>query len=341
MVKMVGTSGGDGTVNWAAENSHNLPAERCWVHAGGARRMTATDDYFPPSWVGRAWRNLRLGRLPVSGGMPTWTYDAARRACPAKKSSPAAWSAAGQGVGWQRRRATSSAWRCAMDPLRAVPDPSAVITSAMRSLAPSGASTPAWSRGRSPSASGSVSMLTGEIGTSAVVLQARNDEVRKRGTGQGAVIVGLGEYGNLSASVCPKRFAPAYCACCCTARSRGRRALGGWRRCRNSLASLLIGYNSTTHIQRHRFDCRDRARRARRQPPVQRGDAQGQAAGGPSWSSLNSLPTPLSPQPAIQPTRMAGDLRRLEAHLEPQAELLEHEARVRAFGVAPFGYCRA
>lgn len=90
----------------------------------------------------------------------------------------------------------------------------------------------------------------GEIGTSAVVLIPRTEKDVRRGTGKGAVIVGLGEWGKLSAREVTEtvragvvQYLLASLDC-----EGGRAATAGSQGSELALASLLIGYNSTTNI---------------------------------------------------------------------------------------------
>ena len=175
-----------------------------------------------------------------------------------------------------------------------------------------------------------------------MVLQARNDEVRKRGTGRGAVIVGLGEYGSLSVSNVSETVRSGVLRLLLHTLDRegGEPAVAGEGR-ELTLASLLIGYNSTTHISV--VDSIAAIVRGVLEGNRQFNEAMPKAelrVGRLEFVELFT-DTAISAGHAIQelPERMAADLRRLEAHLEPQPELIEHEsARPRLSVFAPFGY---
>ena len=343
-LKMVGTSEGDGTVSWAAGKLDNLPAERCWYMPVEHGALTATDDYFPAimELVERG-ETLRLGRLPVSrGDAATWTYDAAPPSLPGEEEL-----ARGLVGSRPRRRVAEAASHKfsvavrAMD-LRFVQYPilcghyiGDAIAGAERRIDTCLVAGALAQRER-------LGVYAGEIGTSAVVLQARNDEVRKRGTGQGAVIVGLGEYGNLSASDVSETVRSGVLRLLLHTLDRegGERSVAGDVQ-ELTLASLLIGYNSTTHISV--IDSIAAIVRGVLEGNRQFNEAMPKArlrVGRLEFVELFT-DTAITAAHAIQelPTRMAGDLRRLEAHLEPQAELLEHEsARARLSVFAPFGY---
>lgn len=85
-----------------------------------------------------------------------------------------------------------------------------------------------------------------ELASNAIVLNRRDEEEIRRGTGRGAVIIGLGEYGKLSARQLTD-----------TVRAGVVRLLLFWKDHRTGgatganelrLMSLLLGHNSTTHI---------------------------------------------------------------------------------------------
>ena len=343
-LKMVATSEGDGTVSWAAGRLDNLPAERCWYMPVEHGALTATATYFP------AIRDLlergetpALERLPVSRGeSATWTYDAAPPSLPVEEELARSFI----GSRPQRKQAQAAKRRLgvavrAMD-LRFVQYP--ILCGHYIGDAISGAER----RIDSCLVDGALSqrerlgVYAGEIGSSAVVLQARNDEVRKRGTGRGAVIVGLGEYGSLSVSNVSETVRSGVLRLLLHTLDRegGEPAVAGEGR-ELTLASLLIGYNSTTHISV--VDSIAAIVRGVLEGNRQFNEAMPKAelrVGRLEFVELFT-DTAISAGHAIQelPERMAADLRRLEAHLEPQPELIEHEsARPRLSVFAPFGY---
>ena len=87
-------------------------------------------------------------------------------------------------------------------------------------------------------------IYAGAIGTSALVLNARSPEELKRGTGNGALIVGLGQYSSLSAREITATVRAGVLRLLLRAREMPEQdAPKGLK-----LASVLIGHNSTTNI---------------------------------------------------------------------------------------------
>ena len=342
-LKMVATSEGDGTVSWAAGRLDNLPAERCWYMPVEHGALTATATYFPAirDLLERG-ETLALERLPVSRGERD--LDLRRRAAqPARRGGtraqlhrqPAA-AQAGAGREAQARRGGAGDGPA----LRAIPDPLRTLhrrcdlgrRAAHRQL-------PGGRRALPARAPRRLCRRDRQLGG---VLQARNDEVRKRG------------HRSRRGDRRPRRIRQPVGEQCLRNgalgvlrlllhtldREGGEPAVAGEGR-ELTLASLLIGYNSTTHISVVDSDCRDRAWRPRGQPAVQRGDAQGRTAGRAARvrRAVHRYRDQRGPRDTGVARAHGGRSAAARGHLEPQPELIEHEsARPRLSVFAPFGY---
>ena len=94
-------------------------------------------------------------------------------------------------------------------------------------------------------------VYAGEIGTSAVVLNPCNEEEVRRGTGRGALIVGLGEFGNLGVNGVTETVCAGVLRFLLHTHDRSpgvTQPAPGTAPTEVGLASLLIGYNSTANI---------------------------------------------------------------------------------------------
>ena len=93
-------------------------------------------------------------------------------------------------------------------------------------------------------------LYAGPIGTSTVALLAQNDEERRRGSRRGAVIVGLGTLGELTTSAVAEAARAGVLRYLLHIVDAAGGVIEGSEAqpCEVGLASLLIGYNSTTNV---------------------------------------------------------------------------------------------
>ncbi|BAL23837.1 CHAT domain-containing protein [Azoarcus sp. KH32C] len=255
-LKMLGTPEGDGSVSWASGRLANLPPEQSWYMPVDHGALADTDDYFPAILdLLQTGTTTRLGRLPASRGAAAapLPYDAPPPVLPTEEEL--ARSVVGSRP---RRRKPVTAVRplqvcvTAMD-LRFARQP--LLCGHYLGDAISGAegTIDRYLVGGALRQRERLGVYAGEIGSSAFVLQARGNEDRLRGTGRGAVIVGLGRFGALSAADIAETVRAGVLRFLLLAHDRQ-----GARRdeptdvapadSELTLASLLIGFNSTTHI---------------------------------------------------------------------------------------------
>ncbi|MEZ5449275.1 MAG: CHAT domain-containing protein [Thiolinea sp.] len=91
-------------------------------------------------------------------------------------------------------------------------------------------------------------IYAGAIGTSTIVLNPRNAEDLKRGTGRGAIIIGLGEWSQINAQNIIDSVRDGVLQYLLYTREGDLTPAGADEVVKLNLSSLLIGYNSTTHI---------------------------------------------------------------------------------------------
>ena len=254
-LKMIGTSEGDGSVSWACGRLDFLPEERCWYMPAEHGSLGDTEEYFPAIVdLLHTGETARLGRLPVSRGVSaTRTYDAGPVPYPTEEELARSLMSSRP----HRRRAVGARQQLsvgvhAMDLRNAqlpvmcghyLGDPIAGAEAQIDEHLVEGAL-----RQRER-----LGVYAGEIGTAAVVLMSRSEEEAQRDTRKGAVIVGLGEMGELTVSKVTETVRAGVLRFLLhthdrdSDRSRPQSeqaavtegpAIG--------LASLLIGYNSTT-----------------------------------------------------------------------------------------------
>ncbi|MGQ0593949.1 MAG: CHAT domain-containing protein [Gammaproteobacteria bacterium] len=252
-LKMVGTGEGDGSVTWASGRLDNLPAERCWQMPVANGNLAASEEYFPAILeLLQSGETTRLGRLPVSRGVAaTRTYDAGPAPYPTEEEVARSLLGARPKPRKMRLMCRRLAVRVVAMDLRLaqlpvlcghyIGDPIAGAEEQIDRYLVNGALA---QRER-------LGVYAGEVGTSAVVLSAYRDEDVRRGGGRGAVIVGLGKFGELSVSDVAETVRAGVLRYLLHSLDRGGceappppgappREVG--------LASLLIGYNSTANI---------------------------------------------------------------------------------------------
>lgn len=258
-VRMRGTPNGDGSVTWASGRLPGLPDERCWFMPADHMGLTSTTEYFADIdalLVQGAPR--RLGRLPVSRS------DEAREPVRDYRAGPPpAWPTETELVSRalggripalpQRRRAVLRVGVKAMN-LRFVQVP--VLCGHYRGdpIAGAEAVIDRWLVDGALSQRQRLGIHSGDLGDATVVLMPRTAEERVRGTGRGAVVVGLGEMGKLGADGVTEavragalryllhasdRYGEDHCD------GRGRRPAGPLPL---RLASLLVGTNSASSL---------------------------------------------------------------------------------------------
>ncbi len=199
-----GTPEGDGSVTWASGHLPGLPADRKWLMPADHMGLTSTEAYFDDidSLLNRG-TPLKLGPLPVSrGGSEAAVREYRAGPPPGFPSQP---EATARLLGGRlrpvaprsdNRKLTVSV--TAMD-LRFVHIP--VLCGHYRGdpiAAAEGVIDRYLVRG-ALSQRQRLGIHTGEIGNASIVLMPRNLAERQRHTGRGAVVVGLGEMGKLSA----------------------------------------------------------------------------------------------------------------------------------------------
>lgn len=342
-LKMIGTPQGDGSVSWASGRLTNLPADQYWYMPVDHGALTGTEEYFPAVVdLLQTGATSRLGRLPAARGAAaaaTITYDAPPPVLPTEEELGCSLA----GTRPRRRRPVAAIHPLqvsvtAMD-LRFAHQPILCGHYAGDAIAGAEAVIDRALVGGALRQRERLGVYAGEIGSSAVVLQARSDDDRLRGTGRGAVIVGLGRFGELSATDVVETVRAGVLRF--LLHSHDRQGIDGNADTELTLASLLIGYNSTTHISVD--DSIESIVRGVLAANRQFAEAMPLTRLRVARLELIELfmDTAISAARAVRllPERMAGDLRRLEARVEA-AELLSEGAgaRPRLSVFAPFGY---
>lgn len=252
-LKLVGTPEGDGSVTWASGKLAWLPPERWWHMPAPHGNLADTAEHFPAILdLLQSGETNRLGRLPASRGVaPTRAYDAGPVPFPTEEEVTRSLLGARPR---QRKRGASrqqlSVRVVAMD-LRNVQVPVLCGHYLGDPIAGAEAQLDQHVVGRALSQRERLGIYAGEIGTTAVVLATRCPEDIRRGTGRGAVIIGLGRMGELSVGKISETVRTGVLRLLLQASDRQREEeslpcvepSGEIR-----LASLLIGYNSTANI---------------------------------------------------------------------------------------------
>ncbi len=242
---LLATRAGDGTVSWAAGRLPFLPEERCWYMPVLHGELADSEEHFPAiaellSQGGTA----RLGRLPETRGAVPPVRTLAPPPPPVYPSEEDLVRALVGGRPPQRPRPRTTLevavrgmdLRFAQHPVLCghyEGDPIAGAEAQIDRYLVDGALT---RRER-------LGTYAAEVGSAAVVLMRPGEEARARGSLRGGVIVGLGRFGSL------------------TERDIGETVRAGVLRLllhyqdgnlgeerALTLMSLLIGYNSTTHL---------------------------------------------------------------------------------------------
>ena len=255
-LKMIGTPQGDGSVSWSAGRLDFLPEDRYWHMPVSHGDLAGTKEFFPAlDDLLQTGSTARLGRLPVlrgeqRGDETLRTYDAGPAPYPSEEDLVR--SLLGGKPQRRQVRVEPRSLRVsviAMD-LRFAQHP--VICGHYMGDAISGAEAQIDQSlvGGALTKHERLGTYASEIGTSAVVLAARTEEEIRRGTGKGAVIVGLGEWGKLAAHQVTEAVRAGVLGYLLNQLDRdgGNRASVDGKPREFELASVLIGYNSTTNI---------------------------------------------------------------------------------------------
>ncbi|MDT3672457.1 MAG: CHAT domain-containing protein [Aromatoleum sp.] len=347
-LKMVGTPEGDGSVSWASGRLANLPDEQCWFMPADHGGLADTREHFPALVdLLETGSTARLGRVPALRGAAAATvrYDAPPPVLPTEEElarsiigtrpQPRRPAAAVQSL---HVSVTAMDLRFARQPVicgHYIGDPIAGAELSIDRYLVQGAL-----RQRER-----LGVYAGEVGSSAIVLQARGAEDRLRGTGRGAVIVGLGRFGDLTTMDIGETVRAGVLRFLLHSLDRQGTADAGAGENGSdgdlTLASLLVGYNSTAHINVE--DSVAMIVRGVIAANRQFADAMPRARLRVARLELIELflDTAITAAHAVRalPERIAADLRRLEARIDTAEELREGEgARPRLAVFARFGY---
>jgi CHAT domain-containing protein/pimeloyl-ACP methyl ester carboxylesterase len=348
-VRMVGTPQGDGSVSWASGRLDFIPEENQWYMPAAHGDLANTNEYFPAIVeLLQTGRTGRLGRLPLSRGMPaTRTYDAGPVPYPTEEELVRGLMSSRprrpQPVAARQQLAISVSamdLRYAQVPLMCghyVGDP----------ISGAEAQIDEHLVGRALRQRERLGLYPAAVGTSAVVLMPRSEEETLRRTRRGALIVGLGTMGQLTVgSVTETVRAGVLRLLLSTHESANADAAPGSTRPTDpedqgiSLGSLLIGYNSTTLGSVENFVdaiilgvCEaNRQFSAATQARLRVSELQ--------FIEI-FLDTAISAAHAVRHAdkRLATQLRRLEAELAPHQELKEGKGlQPRLYANDVFGY---
>ena len=249
---MVGTPEGDGSVTWESGRLDSLPENRCWHMPVDHGSLTKTERFFPAiSDLLEMGETTRLGRLPVTrGAAATRTYDAGPVPYPTPEevehsimgTRPVLREPAPQ-------RRTLRIQVRAMDlrhsqmPMMCghyIGDPIAGAESQIDQHLASGKL-----RHRER-----LGVYAGDIGTAALVFDHELRADRHHATGKGAIIVGLGEWGNLTTGKLTETVRAGVLRYLLLAVDQIRQDNGTDATAdpKVKLGSVLIGYNSTVNI---------------------------------------------------------------------------------------------
>ena len=255
-----GTPEGDGSVTWASGHLPDLPAERKWLMPVDHMGLTSTTKYFDEidALLTRG-SPRKLAALPVSRGDSSASVRTYRAGPP--EGYPSAPEATARLLGGRVQRAAARGKNRllrvsvkAMD-LRFVQipilcghyrgDPIAAAESVIDRYLVDGALSQRQRLG----------IHSGALGSATIVLMPRTPEERLRQTGRGAVVVGLGEMGTLSAEGVTEAVRSGVLRYLLHAADRyGEESITNDTRSdtsptlRLSLASLLIGSNSAAQL---------------------------------------------------------------------------------------------
>jgi len=260
-IEMLGTPHGDGSVTWASGRLDWLPENRCWSMPVDHMGLTSTGAYFDDIVELLATGSAtRLGRLPVSRGataapvrpyqpgpMPGYPSEAelvtrlvgGHSRTPMPRSVRQSLAVGVRAMDLRFLRIPVMSGHYLGDPISG---PEAIIDEHLV--------------GRALSQRQRLGVHAGAIGTASVVLMPRSREDSLRGTGRGALVVGLGEMGELSSREISESVRAGVLRLLLHADDRTKEenaAMPSDRRGEDTslkleLASLLIGFNSTINI---------------------------------------------------------------------------------------------
>lgn len=263
-IEMLGTSQGDGSVTWASGRLDWLPDSRCWTMPADHMGLTSTSGHFDAIVELLATGSTsRLGRLPVSRGdavppvrayqpgpMPGFPSEAelVTRLVGGHSRVPRARAprqTLAVGVKAMDLRFTQHPILCGHYLGDPISGPEAAIDECLV--------------GGALSQRQRLGVHAGALGSTSVVLMPRGHEDILRGAGRGAVVVGLGEMGDLSSREISETVRAGVLRLLLHIDDRGREedenpphGPGEKREDTSApslqLASLLIGYNSTINI---------------------------------------------------------------------------------------------
>ncbi len=344
-LKIEFTTEGDGSVTWASGRLDNLhhpqdpQRDRCWYMPESHGDLTRTEKHFD-AIVDLLEKGTtdNLGRLPVSRGLaaPTRLVDAG----PVLYPTPEDLARSIYG-GKPKRRSVTGKRRVlrvrvrAMDLLHAqlpvmcghyVGDPISGAEKIIDQLV-----------GGALGQRERLGVYATEIGTSAVVLSHKTREEVLRGTGKGAVIVGLGEFDNLSLARITETVRAGVLRLLLHSRdfmSRNGSASGAEPQ-GLKLASLLIGQNSTTFISVQ--DSIDAIVLGVCEANRQYAEATGSDLRVTDLELLELyLDTAITAAHAVVslPERLEKELRRLAAQIDPARELIQGEGVLQRLDVS-------
>ena len=348
-LKMLGTPEGDGSVSWASGHLDFLPPERRWHMPVAHGDLACTAEHFPAiTELLVSGTTDRLGRLPhTRGAAAVRSYDAGPVPYPTEEELVRSlMSSVPRPPRVRHARQLLSIKVRAMDLRNAqapvmcghyVGDPIAgaerqidenIVDGALRQRELLG-------------------LYPGSIGTSAVVLMPRSAEEIRRGTSRGALVVGLGEMGRLTVGKVSETVRAGVLRYLLSTHDRERHVLeqqadapAGSEGQEIRLASLLMGYNSTTLGSVENFVdaiivgvCEANRQFA-------------DATGAQRWvSELEFIElfqdTAITAAHAVRSAdrRLEAQLRRLDAELQPHAQLIEGRGMApRLYTSDAFGY---
>jgi CHAT domain-containing protein/pimeloyl-ACP methyl ester carboxylesterase len=256
-LSMLGTPQGDGSVTWRSGTLDWLPADRCWLMPVDHTGLVSTPDYFDEIVALLATGQARqLARLPLARGeaeLPTRIYQPGPPpGYPSEREL--AMAVVGGHVKLPRASTARNELQVAVraGDVRFLPipvlcghyigDPIAGAEWMIDRHLVDGALTEREHLG----------VHAGPLGSATVVLMPREQVDRLRGTGKGALVVGLGEYGKLTIEQMQETVCAGVLRLLLHATNRlldqglSEEDLAAGPGLH--LASVLIGYNSTTHI---------------------------------------------------------------------------------------------
>lgn len=327
-LKLLFTADGDGSVTWASGRLDNLDADnRCWYMPVVHGDMASEEDYFP-AIVELLEKGItdKLGRLPQTrgGAATTFTLEAEPPVLPGEEELLRA-CVGGSAHRYKRTRARPRLKvSVRAGDLRYLDQP--VLCGHYIGDAISGAESALDQKlGGALSERERLSAYAAEIGTSAIVLRPPNPSERHRGSLPGAVIVGLGQFtGQLST----RQVSESVRAGVLRFMLQLRDVIGVTANTPVTLYSLLIGWNSTASISV--AESVAAITRGVLEANRQFRDCVGNI--GVQEVAITDLcfielyrDAAITAAHAVRslPNSLAGELKRLGAHIEPASRLIE------------------